>query len=748
MTTITLREYHQRIDKLIDENMLTEAITHCRHVLETHSSHIDTYRLLAKALLEQHDYDGAADLFQRVLSAEPNDFVAHVGLSIIRSEESQVEDALWHLQRAFEIEPYNAAIQEELRRHYAQFSDLAVDRIPLTSGALARLYIKGELYQQAVQELRQTIQHSQDRVDLEVLLAEALWRNDQRVDAEEVCLNVLQKLPNCIVVNAILSEIWLQTGRIGESQKYLRRLLALTSLDKESLDLDTAVGRAFRSDGAPPLPDQVEVEVKGDAEMMLAGANASPSAKGPSADWMSEMTFDSDAAEKFEYEHLEVAESPSGMHNYDWMAEVNDDLTPQENLPVESEWFMDEELKAEPSLEDDWLADVGAAAMGTAVSDDEFDLLFADEATPLQSATAMQPEDEDWFLTQSEGELQAEETFASEQSVPEWLIPLVNEPDLSDVDEMGESNNVGSDWFAESETDATIPTTDSKVPDWLSNLVDDGPAQPTMDEFVEVDLASPTAVAHEQDDWMIDEHAEDHWDEGDYAEEEMPDWLRKQTGELDAELATSAGSGEMDDWLTSEPTTTDGVVELEETSEESLFTGWLSDEPEEHAAAIPAAAALGLTAMFAALDDDLSEEETQAAVGGMDELDDLFAEVDDEVGTAVPSTQHDAETNEDDWLSGLGLVAEEEPMGAVDWADGSTDDTVDSLDNLRQSLGDVADASAADIGLDSDWLTMPDDVWADDVVADNLADLTVDTTDVAAEFSIFWGAGFRRRRSG
>ncbi len=745
MTTITIQNYHERIEKLIDDNMLTDAVAHCRHILESHPSHIATYRLLAKALLEQNDYDGASDLFQRVLSADPNDFVAHVGLSIVRAEESQVESALWHLQRAFEIQPYSPVIQEELRRHYAQFSDMAVGRIPLTSGALARLYIKGELYQQAVQELRQTLYGGQDRIDLEVLLAEALWRNEQRVDAEEVCLSVLQRLPNCIAVNAILSEIWLQTGRIGESQKYLRRLINLTSLDKESLDMDTAVGRAFRADGAPPLPDKVEIEFKGDGLAPLP-AEAATAAKGPSADWMNDVTFDSDMGDKFDYKQLEVtAESPSGMHNYDWMADVNDDLVAQEGLPLESEWFVDEGLQAEPSLEEDWLADVGLAGAGTAVADSDFDLLFADEDMPLLEPEAAAPEPEDWFLAQSESELQPEESFASEQLAPDWLVSLVDEPDVSDESgELAEAD-VSSDWFASSHREASLSAAESNMPDWLSNLVDDGQATRAASDFAEVELAP--AAAGDQDDWLIDQHAEDHWNEADYTPEtmpdwlqgatmpeasdattaepvaeddwavaeepptaqaaEMPDWLRKQTGELDLQMTASVGSGEFDGWS--------GGDEPAPPAEESLFTGWLSDEPEAPAA-VKGAAALGLTAMFASLDDDLpAVEETPAA----DEWDDLFTGVDDLAAPPVAS------------------AIEDETVTA---------DTAVSLNDLRSLFADDTVDDAAEMSLESDWLAPVDDVWADDLaadlLADDLADLRAETTDVAAELAQTFGGQF------
>ncbi|MCA9918140.1 MAG: tetratricopeptide repeat protein, partial [Anaerolineales bacterium] len=183
MTSILLHDYVEQVEKLIDADRLVEAIEHCRHILSHYPRHIDTYRALGKALLEKQDYSAASDLFLRILGAEPNDFISHVGLSIIYKDQSQYDQALWHLERAHEIQPYNIAIQGELRELYAATTDSRPGIIPLTPGALARLYVQGELYQQAILELRRILADEPERFDLQVLLAEALWRDDQRIDA-------------------------------------------------------------------------------------------------------------------------------------------------------------------------------------------------------------------------------------------------------------------------------------------------------------------------------------------------------------------------------------------------------------------------------------------------------------------------------------------------------------------------------------------------------------------------------------
>jgi tetratricopeptide (TPR) repeat protein len=84
MAEATLRAYLKEIDDLIEREQLDEAIAHCRHILQVYPKHLDTYRLLGKAYLEAKRFGDAADIFQRVLSAVPDDFVAHVGMSIVR----------------------------------------------------------------------------------------------------------------------------------------------------------------------------------------------------------------------------------------------------------------------------------------------------------------------------------------------------------------------------------------------------------------------------------------------------------------------------------------------------------------------------------------------------------------------------------------------------------------------------------------------------------------------------------------
>jgi tetratricopeptide (TPR) repeat protein len=94
MAKVSLRAYNREIEAMTDRGQLDEAIAHCQHILKTFPKHLETYRLLGKAYLEYKRYKDAVDIFSRVLVVEPNDFVANVGMSIIRDEENKLDDAM------------------------------------------------------------------------------------------------------------------------------------------------------------------------------------------------------------------------------------------------------------------------------------------------------------------------------------------------------------------------------------------------------------------------------------------------------------------------------------------------------------------------------------------------------------------------------------------------------------------------------------------------------------------------------
>jgi len=227
MAKTSLRAYMHDIEGMIDQGQMDQAIAHCTHLLQIYPKLVGAYRLLGKAYLESQRYADAADIFQRVLSCIPDDFVSHVGMSIIREDEGNLDGAIWHMERAFEVQPYNAAIQGEIRRLYGKRDGVEPPKIRLSRGALARMYARGELYQQAIGELRAGLAEDAQRPDLQVALARMYFLSDMRVEAVEVCSGLLKKLPFCLEANFIVAAILPETERKGETQTYTQRLVGL-----------------------------------------------------------------------------------------------------------------------------------------------------------------------------------------------------------------------------------------------------------------------------------------------------------------------------------------------------------------------------------------------------------------------------------------------------------------------------------------------------------------------------------------
>ena len=706
MTTITLHEYLEKIDELIDENRLDEAIAHCRHVLENYPRYIAAYRLMGKAYVEKYYFEEAADLFQRVLSAEPNDLISHTALSIIYKETGKPDQSLWHLERAFEVDPYNEALREELRQFYAEKYDDLPYRLPLTPGAAGHLYLQGEMYQQAVQVLQPALAAENDRVDLEVMLAEALWqgRDDQRIDAEEVCLNIIDKLPDCIVANSVLATIWLRTGRVTESQKYLSRVKSLTCLDMASLDGETAVGRAFLTDGAIELPDELTLS-------LLEVESAALPVEKPSADWVSEVTFDPDAPAEQDASEV-VLEGESGMHSYDWMIDVDAEPAAPDNVPEtddalfeDTNWFADaaQDIEDEIAGDSGVLSDAALGAMAFSLLDPDTDSL---EETPSEKSGLLET---DWFLDEAaEAAADADGQTAADEDMPVWLAEetgdlaqmeqaaghgaedeapdWLNEATGDDLEPIQMTRTEADEWvFAEDSADElSTPETETEImeqetpeaesdDDWLSELAGD------QDEDVfstESETPQPES-AEEDEEWLsvlgIDEEAA-LAPETDTAVPGDEDWLT-QFDAIEADGETSAADTVEDDWLAA----LDGEG-VEETPLE-LDSNWLTPPDEEESPkfsdkVVAAAAAKGLTDLFGPDD----AEDTGAAVdeGEGEDLEDWLSVLADEgvetdslelmgvEDTAVESDLLPEAEEEDDWLAVLSGEELTDVPGAVE----------------------------------------------------------------------------------
>ena len=514
MANISLRAYNREISNLIDRGQTDEAVAHCQYILQYYPKYIETYRLLGKAYLEGHRHSEAMDVFQRILTVAPDDFITQVGMSIIREDEGNLAASIWHMERAFESQPSNQAIQDELKHLYGKRDGEEPLKIRLTRGALCRMYARGNQYRQAVAEIKSLLTESPDRVDLEVLLARMYYNLNMKVEATDLCGRLLNKFPHCLEANRIMLKILEDSGKKAEGEPYKQKIINLDPYEtmvndqyqtSEQVPEDTIPIEKLEYDPnqkpvqpvpepSPEVtnetaPDWVMSDLSGGGEELgekgftrILDSSALPSSDQPEAvvpenvqDTISETI---ETPRVVEPPDMDIPESPSpivpSLEESPSTQQV--EMEPQDDeLP---NWLKDTEKSAEESEVEipDWLKASGWAAAGSIQED-----------TPPTSVIHLEPEAEPADVPIVPAE------------IPDWVQGLAPAFDESEVEPIKtdavddvvseETSNKLNDWLSgeQPQQDATtaggtaslhLPNEEeepeSGTPDWLKGLEDQG----------------------------------------------------------------------------------------------------------------------------------------------------------------------------------------------------------------------------------------------------------------------------------
>lgn len=554
MSKISLRAYTREIDSMIDQGQFDQAVTHCRYILSKFPKHIDTYRLLGKAYLEDNQNSNAADIFQRVLSAVPDDFVSHIGMSLIREEEGNLQSAITHMERAFEKQPYNNAIQEEIRRLYGKRDGLEPSKVRLTQGALARMYLKGGLVSQGIAELRSALAEQSERFDLRTLLAQAYQEADQVGKAIDTASVILKRFPFNLTANRILAQTLKTHDHPEEMAICRKRLYALSPYE------------AYVSEHAPTVeevPDQaitiermdsarVQEEFRTPTETDISWEAALGRETGEEIqeeedvpEWLAGMgqeEIDSQEA------HLEAAEPDQefaeDIDAADESALPVDDLDQEESPPAAEE--------PEEEIVPDWLA-------GLPQEEPQ------DEQEPVQKEFAESPP--------------PPQDIPQEEELPDEFpadLSFEDEPEQAQQDELEQTNDIPLDQeAAEDEEGQTIPEAPTSPP-----AADAAPQeQPPQHEPQASESEEDIPSWMEEAGWETSEHdpgepediykGDDLEDDEDLEPAEIPDWLQGKTPpDIDEEPLE----------------TRDEATQPEEQSEEQEYEpDWLAQEEPQSA---------------------------------------------------------------------------------------------------------------------------------------------------------------------
>ena len=441
MPQYSLGEYTTRIAALIRNGQIEEAIAHARHIVSHYPRYLPAYSLLARASMEKGDLSHASDFYQSILSANPEDADAWMNLAQLADDLGETEQAVWYMERAFEIEPGNSRVRERLRQLYSQRDGMERTRIKLTPAALARTQARSGSFRRASQKLQRILSTSTNlpplqTATLEVALATALWNQKVKPTlADEICGSLLQKLPMCLQANLIRAQIYASTGRAQDAEPYLNT----------ARELDPEGEFAFRLLGPQsPLPrTRVEVPYL-DYQPAQAEPQPAPAVEPEEASWLDEVDEEMlDLAEQLPDQASDTAAAPE-----------------PEGVEIETATFEEAEAEFEP---------VQPAQPGP----------VAETAAPvpewlrqIQQETTQETDQEDLDWLQ-EPETQAPEEdlldtgplHPPQEEIPDWLEGLRAMPEEPE----SEPSEPEPPRVAES-TRVEEPTVVSQVPDWLLDL--------------------------------------------------------------------------------------------------------------------------------------------------------------------------------------------------------------------------------------------------------------------------------------
>jgi len=626
MSTISLRTYIREIDSLIDQGRLDEAIAHSRHILSKFPKHIETYRLLGKAYLENSQNSNAADIFQRVLSAVPDDFISCVGMSVIREEEGNLAASVQHMEKAFEKQPYNSEIQIELRRLYGKRDGAEPPKVRLTHGALSRMYIRGDLIKQGISELRTAINENPERYDLKTLLAETYLAGDQLANAIDLASNILKKFPFNLTANRIIARSLKTHDHPQEMAICTKRLYSLSPyeayISEHAPTLEQVPDRAITIEQVEWDEAQQNLSTKTRENILPwsipSGRTDSSKNKGESEsipDWLSPPTLEKEIIMPDENTGASLPEDQNQNSNSndqensvpDWMQEAGWEKssgTVDESIPVFDDLEGEDEIV--PADIPAWLED--AAPEGFSLKSDtppdqdkaesppKPPAITDDDLIPISPLVDSPPDP-----LETDIRLEAVPTVKDEEpemDVPSWLMNLELDEDSQEtaiawLDNMPESlRSDDEQQRSEPSNDKQTGTKDvSDDLDWMSDLYIQEEEKSSTAELSENLAAAELIPELQEDDKLFNQ------EEIEAIESEVPSWL-DELGDESAPIPSPDPSPEAIEEIIPEeldvssetfPKEVDDKIQQPAESEQagSLMPDWLSEiDSEDEVSAI------------------------------------------------------------------------------------------------------------------------------------------------------------------
>ncbi len=219
MAQVTLREYLQEIEDTLSAGHVDDAGSKCQHVLARFPEALEVQRLLGEVHLAKGQMEDAQQALDWILTNDPENVIAYCDRALISEHLSDIDTALDCYQQAYELSRGNRDIRQQFNVLSAKAGQQG---FMFSRAGLARLYIRGGLLPQAIQEWDAVLAVSPDRLDARTGLLEAYWREGLYDEAEQLALQTLQDVPGCVKALLILAHIT-SPKNMQQAREYVQR---------------------------------------------------------------------------------------------------------------------------------------------------------------------------------------------------------------------------------------------------------------------------------------------------------------------------------------------------------------------------------------------------------------------------------------------------------------------------------------------------------------------------------------------
>ncbi len=223
MAQTTLRDYLQITEDAISSGSVQDALTNCQNVLTYFPESLEALRLLGEVYLAQGKLEEAQQTFDWVLTNDPENVMAYCNRALISERMSDYDTALDCYQQAYELSRGN----NQIRQIFNQLSEKVGQQGFIFSRAgLARLYMRGDLLPQAVQEWDIVLTANPDRLDARTGLLETYWREGNFDQVEQLAKQILHDIPHCLKALLLLAHVTFAQDAL-QAQNLMRQAEAL-----------------------------------------------------------------------------------------------------------------------------------------------------------------------------------------------------------------------------------------------------------------------------------------------------------------------------------------------------------------------------------------------------------------------------------------------------------------------------------------------------------------------------------------